>query len=60
MLSRRIATAPALRSTIPTARRIAFYQRRGAAQASSGPDYPSLVSASYTEEDIEVLVRAHG
>jgi NADH dehydrogenase (ubiquinone) 1 beta subcomplex subunit 8 len=45
MLSRRIASAPALRNAIPIARRTAFNQQRGAAQAtSSGPDYPKLVS----------------
>jgi NADH dehydrogenase (ubiquinone) 1 beta subcomplex subunit 8 len=43
MLSRRIATARPLRAALPMARRTAYGQQRGAAQA--GPEYPSLVSA---------------
>lgn len=42
MLSRRIATARPLRVALPIARRTAFGQQRGAAQA--GPEYLSLVS----------------
>jgi hypothetical protein len=42
MLSRRLATARPLRAAIPIARRAAFGQQRGAAQA--GPEYPTLVS----------------
>jgi hypothetical protein len=42
MLSRRLATARPLRAAIPIARRTAFGQQRGAAQA--GSEYPTLVS----------------
>jgi hypothetical protein len=42
MLSRRLATTRPLRAAIPIARRAAFGQQRGAAQAR--PEYPTLVS----------------